>query len=93
MAGPKVSNKRLRDAQRVVHIMGGLMLGLYVYVPLLGGPVPHVAEALVRFVVFPAVVATGVLMWQLPRLRRSLKIARGERNPRGSHADGARPRV
>ena len=31
MAEPRVSNKRLRDAQRVVHLIGGLMLSVCVY--------------------------------------------------------------
>ncbi len=49
------------------------MLAIYVYVPLIGGSAPHFVAALMQFVVFPAVAATGVLMWQLPRLRRLLK--------------------
>ena len=73
MSKPKVSNKRQRDMQRAAHIAGGVMLGAYVYVPLVGGPVPQFAAAAMQFVIFPAVVATGVLMWQLPRLRRLLK--------------------
>ncbi len=89
MSGPKVSNKRQRDAQRAAHIVGGLMLGAYVYVPLVGGPAPQFAAAAMQFVVFPAVVATGVLMWQLPRLRRLLKKGRGESKPGNPHARGA----
>ena len=77
MSRPKVSNKRQRDMQRAAHIAGGLMLGAYVYVPLVGGPVPQFAAAAMQFVIFPAVVVTGVLMWQLPRLRRLLKKGRG----------------
>lgn len=77
MSGPKVSNKRLRDTQRVVHLVGGLMLGVYIYIPLIGGPGTHIVQALMQLVVFPAVVATGVLMWQLPRLRRLLKTEQG----------------
>ncbi len=38
MTESKVSNKRLRDAQRVAHIIGGLMLGIYVYMPMAGVP-------------------------------------------------------
>jgi hypothetical protein len=83
VSGPKVSNKRQRDAQRAAHIVGGLMLGIYIYVPLVGGPAPQFAAAAVQFVVFPAVVATGVLMWQLPRLRRLLKKGRGPNNVAG----------
>ena len=77
MSGPKVSNKGLRDAQRVVHLVGGLMLGVYVYMPLMGGPAPHFVAALMQIVIFPTIVATGVLMWQMPRLRRLLKARQG----------------
>ncbi len=73
MSEPKVSNKRLRDTQRIVHLVGGLMLGVYIYIPLVGGSTAHFVTSLMQFVVFPAVVATGMLMWQLPRLRRLLK--------------------
>ncbi len=78
MSRPRVSNKRQRDVQRAVHIVGGLMLGVYVYVPLLGGSAPQFAAAAMQFVIFPAVAATGLLMWQLPRLRRLLKTRRGK---------------
>lgn len=77
MSGPKTSNKRQRDAQRAAHIVAGLTLGAYVYLPLVGGPAPQFAAAAMQFVVFPAAVATGALMWQLPRLRRLLRKGRG----------------
>ncbi len=32
-----------------------------------------------QFVVFPAIVATGVLMWQMPCLRRLFKTKREEK--------------
>ncbi len=85
MSVPKVSNMRIRDAQRLAHILGGLMLGAYVYVPLVGGPAPQFAAAAMQFVIFPAVAATGLLMWQLPRLRRLLKKRRGTN---GSSSNG-----
>jgi uncharacterized protein involved in cysteine biosynthesis len=53
MAEPRVSNKRLRDAQRVVHLIGGLMLSVYVYIPLVGGSTPTFVAALMQFAVFP----------------------------------------
>lgn len=59
---------RQRKLQRVVHLVAGAMLLAYVYVPLGSG-----AEALVRFVVFPALVASGMAMWQAPRIRRVLR--------------------
>lgn len=73
MSEPKVSNKRLRDTQRVVHLVAGLMLGVYIYIPLVGGSTAHFVTSLMQFVVFPTIVATGMLMWQLPRLRKRLR--------------------
>ena len=79
MNGPKVSNRRLRDAQRAAHLLGALMLAVYVYLPLIGGPAPRVVEGLVQAVVFPLVAATGLLMWQLPRLRKRLRDRKEEK--------------
>lgn len=64
------SNKRLRDLQRAVHLVGGLLLAAYVYTPLRDLPS---FGLLVQLAVVPAVVATGLAMWQLPRLRASLR--------------------
>jgi hypothetical protein len=71
MALMKTSNKRMRDVQRFVHLVGGLLLVTYAYGPLLLD-LPAF-EALVRFVVVSAVVGTGMAMWQLPRLRKRLR--------------------
>jgi len=62
-----LSNKRLRDIERVVHIVTGLLLMAYVYSPL----ADQVWYSLViRIVVFPILVGSGLAMWQLPRARR-----------------------
>jgi thiosulfate reductase cytochrome b subunit len=58
----------LRRAQRRAHLLGGLLLIAYVYAPL----EPQI-EDLVRFVVVPVVVLTGVAMWQAARFRRILR--------------------
>ena len=79
MNGPKWSNRRLRGAQRAAHLLGALMLAVYVYLPLIGGPAPRVVEGLVQAVVFPLVAATGLLMWQLPRLRKRLRDRKEEK--------------
>jgi hypothetical protein len=59
--------KKIRDRQRLAHLLAGLALVAYVYAP--GGPSP-VLEAAVRWVVLPGLVASGVLMWQWPKIRR-----------------------
>jgi hypothetical protein len=63
------SNKRLRDIQRISHLVGAAVLVLYLYTPLGIAPL---FTALMQFMVVPMLVATGMLMWQLPRLRKLL---------------------
>lgn len=65
-----ISNKRMRDIQRFVHLAAGLLLVAYVYTPL-GNLTAF--ETLVQFVVVPALVVTGMVMWQLPRIRKLLR--------------------
>lgn len=80
----------MRDAQRAAHLLGGLLLGFYIYLPLIGGPAPRVAESLMQAVVFPLVVATGLLMWQLPRLRKRLRDRASAKEARTARAPAAR---
>jgi hypothetical protein len=65
--------KRTRTAQRGVHLLTGSVLVVYVYA------VPTTDSLLagtIRWLVLPALVATGLAMWQWPRLRR---LVRGQR--------------
>jgi hypothetical protein len=64
------SNKQQRDIQRIAHLVGATMLMLYLYTPLGSTPI---FIALMQFLVVPLLVATGMLMWQLPRLRKLLQ--------------------
>lgn len=64
------SNKRQRDMQRIVHLVGGVALIVYLYTPLGNAPL---FTTLMQFLVVPLVGITGVLMWQLPRLRTLLQ--------------------
>ncbi|MFN2323274.1 MAG: hypothetical protein ABR510_10000 [Trueperaceae bacterium] len=57
-----------RRALRWLHIVGSVVLGVYLYSP--WGTEP-VFEAVVLFGVFPALGASGVAMWQWPRLVRA----------------------
>ena len=66
--------KKTRDRQRLAHLVTGLTLVAYVYAP--GGPDP-VLQAAVRWVLLPGVVASGVLMWQWPRVRRWVRSRGG----------------
>lgn len=69
------AGKRTRDRQRVAHMVGGLLLVAYVYVP--GGP-GAVLETAVRWVGLPALVGSGVVMWQWAKIRRWMR-KRGSR--------------
>jgi len=62
-------NKRLRDIQRITYLVGAAVLVLYLYTPLGNAPF---FTALMQFMVVPVLVATGILMWQLPQLRKLL---------------------
>ncbi len=89
MAAMKLSNKRVRDLQRAFHLAGGLLVMAYIYSPL--GELAAFS-VLVRGVVVPVLLATGMAMWQAPRLRRLLartqpgtrRQARGIRKPASS---------
>lgn len=60
-----------RRAQRVAHLLAGVILLGYVYAPLSAE-----LEAVVRFAVFPILVLTGIAMWQSARIRRALRSLR-----------------
>jgi protein-S-isoprenylcysteine O-methyltransferase Ste14 len=65
--------KRTRTAQRGVHLFTGLVLVVYVYaVP----ATDWLLADVIRWLVLPLLVATGLAMWQWPRLRR---LVRGPR--------------
>ena len=61
---------RQRKLQRNVHLLAGVLLLSYVY-----APAPSRMQELARFLVFPLLVATGIAMWQAPRIRRLRKSA------------------
>jgi hypothetical protein len=57
-----------RRAQRAVHLAAGLLLIAYLYAPL-----EAQLQDAVRFLALPALVVTGISMWQAPRIRRLRK--------------------
>jgi hypothetical protein len=66
-----MSARKQRQAQRAAHLVAAGLLLAYVYAPL-----DAELEDVVRFVVFPALVLTGVAMWQSGRIRRALRARR-----------------
>ena len=82
----KLGAGQQRRMQRRVHIVAGVLVLGYVY-----APVPSGAQGIVRLLVLPLLVATGVAMWQAPRLRRlrkaaSSRMARTPVGPAGTSA-------
>ena len=78
-----------RKLQRAVHLIAGVLLLGYVY-----APAPGRIQDLIRFLVFPLLVVTGVAMWQAPRIRRLRRSAgsqRHTRSPRGRAPAGQQP--
>lgn len=73
MPGPRVSNKHARDLQRAVHLVAGLLIVAYLYTPIRDLPIVLVV---VQVVVVPVLAASGLALWQWPRLRRLLSHAR-----------------
>ena len=57
-----------RKVQRAVHLAAALVLFSYLYAPF-GAQLQDV----VRFLVLPVLVVTGLAMWQAPRIRRLRK--------------------
>lgn len=82
------SAARQRGVQRLAHLVAGVLLLGYVYLPVPGG-----AQSVVRLLVLPVLVATGVAMWQAPRLRRmrrALAAIRAGSTPARGPSDGHR---
>lgn len=65
-----MSNKQIRQLVRILHLLGGLAIGLYIYSP--WGPGTWL-EPVVKFGVLPALVISGIILWQQPRF---LKLVR-----------------
>jgi hypothetical protein len=65
---------RQRKAQRVIHLVAALLLIVYAYAPL-----EAQFQDAVRFLALPALVVTGIAMWQAPRIRRLRRRLGGAR--------------
>jgi hypothetical protein len=65
-----VSNKQARDILRIIHLITGGLLAVYLYAPLPLDDTP--VELLVEGVVLPVLALSGVVMWQWPRISGKL---------------------
>lgn len=69
-----MSNKQFRQTVRIGHIIEGVMIALYLYSPTLAANVVY--AGIVKFVVFPAIVISGLLLWQQPRVLKFFRNLR-----------------
>ena len=68
-SGRRITPRRMRVLERLMHLVTGTALVTYVYAT----PAPESAFTVgIRWLV-PIVVASGVAMWQGPRVRRYLR--------------------
>ena len=59
MSSGKLSGKQVRDLQRIVHLVSGLLVGLYIYTPLAD---VTAFSLLIQLIVVPVLVAAGMAM-------------------------------
>jgi len=64
------SNKTLRNTLRIIHLIVAGLVGAYIYSPL--GDMVWFAN-LVRASVLPALMITGLTMWQMPAITKMFK--------------------
>lgn len=61
---------RLRVILRWTHILGGIFVGSYFYSPLSDAAW---AAPLIKFVLIPLLVVSGIVMWKQPQIMRRLR--------------------
>lgn len=65
-----MSNKRIRQLVRWLHIVEAGVLGAFIYGPWGDG---SLLEAAIQFGFFPALGVSGLIMWQQPRIMKWLR--------------------
>ena len=64
-----MSNKNLRIAIRIIHLIAAATLGLYFYSPIAGD---MTLRLIIQFVTLPSMVLTGTALWQQAYLNKLL---------------------
>ena len=66
----RIGARQIRALQRLTHLATGAGIAGYVYLtPEPGSP----AQSMIRWVVLPVLVISGLALWQWPRVRRLLR--------------------
>jgi uncharacterized protein involved in cysteine biosynthesis len=60
-----------RRIERAVHLVAGVVLAVYVYLP-----IGDALADIIRWMVVPVLVCSGMAMWQATRVRRALQRRR-----------------
>lgn len=60
-----MSNKQIRNITRISHIVEGAFIGAFVYSPL---RTDDTYLAIMQFVILPAIIISGIFLWQQPRI-------------------------
>ncbi|MEO1290122.1 MAG: hypothetical protein AAFV93_20410 [Chloroflexota bacterium] len=63
-----MSNKQIRTISRYLHIVVGVMMILFIYIPELANNMLY--ANIVQFVAIPVVSISGILMWQQARIMK-----------------------
>lgn len=69
-----MNGKQFRTLVRLLHLLEGAAIALFVYSPLGADPA---YRALVQWVIVPAVAMSGIMLWQQPRVLRLLRVRTG----------------
>ena len=77
-----MSNKKLRNVIRIVHLIAATALGMYFYSPIAGD---ETLRLIIQFVTLPSILLTGIALWQQAYLNKLLN-----RNTRKSAEGSAR---
>ena len=77
-----MSNKNLRNAIRIIHLIAAATLGLYFYSPIAGD---ETLRLIIQFGTLPSIVLTGIALWQQAYLNKLLN-----RNARKSTVNSVR---
>lgn len=65
-----MSNKQFRNINRIAHLIEGVFIALFVYSPL---RTDDTYLAIMQFVILPAIIISGVFMWQQPTIMKLLR--------------------
>ncbi|MCA9883132.1 MAG: hypothetical protein KC708_09185 [Anaerolineae bacterium] len=63
-----MSSKQLRLILRNGHIVSGILLAAFIYVPSLQTNISYMG--LIQLIVVPLLILSGLSMWQLPRFNK-----------------------